>query len=134
MSLTVIPNILIRFQILGNAVYDIFTAMIILWAITGRRHFNMWRGHYFMIFKERTTSVDFILLSNKKHEIYNISKLLPVMTGSNADARNYAMSKENREVYNPWKFHWIIFSRFGDHSQTKLVFQKQKMPISPDRK
>jgi hypothetical protein len=24
--------------------------MITLWAITGSRHFNMWRGHYFMIF------------------------------------------------------------------------------------
>ena len=67
--------------------------------------------------------MDFILLSNKKHEIYNISKSLPVMTGSNADARNYTMSKENREVYNPWKSCWIIFSRLGDHSQKKLVFR-----------
>jgi hypothetical protein len=41
MSLTIIENIFIRFQILENAVYNIFTAMITLWAITGSRHFNM---------------------------------------------------------------------------------------------
>jgi hypothetical protein len=48
-----------------------------------------------MISKERNASVDLIFLWNKKHEIYNISKSLPVTTGSDANARNYVMSEEN---------------------------------------
>jgi hypothetical protein len=61
-------------------------------------------------------------------------KSLPVTTGSNADTWKCTINLKNLQVYNPWKFHWIIFSRFGDHSRTKLLFKKRKWTIYPDRK
>jgi hypothetical protein len=61
-------------------------------------------------------------------------KSLSATTRSIANSWKYIINLKNWQVYNPWKFHWIIFCRFGDHSRTKLLFKKQKLTISPDRK